>query len=386
MHDDVVIAGAGPAGSIAALILARAGVRVRIVDRATFPRPKLCGDTLNPGAVAILRRLRAAETIERLSLRLRGMLISGPGDVRIVGEYPSAVRGLSVLRHDLDWELLRQAIDAGATFEPATQVREAIFDERQRIVGVRVRNARGSWHDLRSRLTIAADGRHSVLAFGLGLAAHPAKPRRWAIGAYFDAGAEDSSLGEMHVRCGHYIGVAPVPGGLTNTCLVVSEPRAGALAQPGALLERTVRQDPVLRERFVDARMVTSAVVIGPLAVDASAAGLRGLLLAGDAAGFVDPITGDGLRFALRGGELTAAVVLQALEGRVRDPATALQQARRRAFRRKWGLNRLVRALVASPRAVRCASLAARRYPSALHRVVLAAGDVPVDTAGRTPH
>jgi 2-polyprenyl-6-methoxyphenol hydroxylase-like FAD-dependent oxidoreductase len=187
----------------------------------------------------------------------------------------------------------------------------------------------------------------------------------------------------MHVRCGHYIGVASVPGGLTNTCLVVSEPRGGALAEPGALLQRAVRQDPLLRDRFLHARMVTAPTIIGPLAVDARAAGMPGLLLAGDAAGFIDPITGDGLRFALRGSELTAAVVLQALEGRLSDPAAALQQARRRAFRRKWRLNRGVRALLSSPRAVRCASAAARWYPAAIHRIVLAAGDVTGETAGR---
>jgi flavin-dependent dehydrogenase len=271
-------------------------------------------------------------------------------------------------------------------FEDATRVVGAVLNERQRVIGVRVRTARGCSHELRAPLTIAADGRRSALAFGLGLAAHPARPRRWAVGAYFDAGASDPLFGEMHVRGGHYIGVAPVPEGLTNACLVVCEPRAGALAQPAALLQRILRGDPMLRDRFADARMVTAPTTIGPLAVDAHAAGIEGLLLAGDAAGFIDPITGDGLRFALRGGELTAAVALQALAGRVLDPALTLAQARRRAFRRKWRLNRAVRALVASPRAVRCASTTARWYPAAIQRVVLAAGDLPRDPPRRTRH
>jgi flavin-dependent dehydrogenase len=383
--DDVIIAGAGPAGSTAALMLARAGVRVRLLDRATFPRHKLCGDTLNPGAVAVLRRLRAADPIERLAIPLHGMVITGPGDVTVVGTYPAGVRGWSVLRRDLDSALLAQAIDAGAVFEPSTQVRGAVVDDR-RIVGVRVRTAMGSTHELRAPLTIAADGRRSTLAFGLRLARHPARPRRWAIGAYFDAGAGDTALGEMHVRCGHYIGVAPVPGGLTNVCLVVCEPRAGTLSRPDALLRHVVQHDPMLRDRFHSAAMVTVPVSMGPLAVDTHRAGVPGLLLAGDAAGFIDPITGDGLRFALRGSELVAAIALQALTGRVLDAAAALDRARRREFRRKWQLNRTVRSLVASSRGVRGASMLARWHPAAVRRIVTAAGDVPREPARSARH
>ena len=75
--DDVLIVGAGPAGSVAATVLARAGARVRLVDRASFPRDKLCGDTLNAGTLAILSRLRLAAAVERLGLRLDGMMVTG---------------------------------------------------------------------------------------------------------------------------------------------------------------------------------------------------------------------------------------------------------------------------------------------------------------------
>src|SRR6266850_1390302 len=111
---DVLIVGGGPAGSVAATALARAGARVRLLDRAAFPRDKLCGDTVNPGTLAVLRRL-----------------------------------GLS-----------------------------AAIEER----------------GLRARVTIAADGRHSTLAFGLGLARHPDTPRRWAIGAYVETAETHTSV------------------------------------------------------------------------------------------------------------------------------------------------------------------------------------------------
>src|SRR6185503_16886808 len=103
------------------------------------------------------------------------------------------------------------------------------------VAGARV-GANGATRDLRARVTIAADGRRSTIAFGLGLARHPDQPRRWAIGGYFegvrhvsdttqtgpvsDTCLTPSVMGEMHVRRGRYIGVAPVPGGVTNVCLV----------------------------------------------------------------------------------------------------------------------------------------------------------------------
>jgi len=88
--DDVVIVGAGPAGAVAGLVLARAGARVRIVDRATFPRDKLCGDTLNPGALARLRALGIAGPIETRGLPVDGMILTGERGVRVEGRYPPA--------------------------------------------------------------------------------------------------------------------------------------------------------------------------------------------------------------------------------------------------------------------------------------------------------
>ena len=196
---------------------------------------------------------------------------------------------------------------------------------------------------------IAADGRRSTLAFALGLARHPRRPRRWAIGAYFEGVTGLSDVGEMHVRRGHYIGVAPVPGGLTNACLVVPETRARPLGRRQRK-RSTARcaSDPYLGPRFRGARRATAVTMLGPLAVDVEGAGVEGLLLAGDAAGFIDPMTGDGLRLALRGGELAAAAALESLEGRV-DAHLRLAQRRRNELGGKLRVNRLLRSLVARP-------------------------------------
>lgn len=100
--DDVTIVGAGPAGAVAALVLARQGARVRLVDRARFPRAKLCGDTLNPGALALLDALVDTAPLRASGLPLSGMRLSGPGGARVEGRYPEGVSGLAILRRDLD--------------------------------------------------------------------------------------------------------------------------------------------------------------------------------------------------------------------------------------------------------------------------------------------
>ena len=375
---DALIVGAGPAGSVAGAILARAGVRVGILDRAAFPRDKLCGDTINPGALAILRRLGLLADIERRSLRVGGMRVTGDG-VAIDGRYPDGVYGYAILRRDLDVLLLDQAIAAGCEFHPGVHVHGAIVDEeagRRTVRGVAL-GERESAARLAAPVTIAADGRRSAIAFGLGLARHPDRPRRWAIGAYFeDFVALSEGWGEMHVRRGRYIGVAQVPGGLTNVCLVKpSGPGDGDLRDPEALLLRELARDPMLRDRAATAKLVSRPVVLGPLAVDVKSESIPGLLLAGDAAGFIDPMTGDGLRFAIAGGELAAAAALRALEHGWNGVHADLARARQRLFGSKWRFNRGLRALVASPRAIGAAAMAARVAPGVLRSVIARAGD-----------
>ena len=375
--DDVAIAGAGPAGALAAAILASAGLRVSVFDRARFPRHKLCGDTLNPGALAVVRRHADVSSLIANSDAIDGMLLTGPGGVRVRGEYGGGAAGRSITRKVLDQWLIDRAVDAGATLHEETAVRDvAIVDGR--VAGIVTAGRNGSALTHPSRLVIAADGRRSAIAIGRGMTRQPQRPRRWAIGAYYQDVGGMTRLGEMHVRRGHYIGVAPIPGGLTNACLVVPHNNGDApIANPADALARYLKNDPELSARFANARPVDAPTMLGPMAVDTIAVGEPGLLLAGDAAGFIDPMTGDGLRFALMGAEIAAEVVKDVFAGRVPiDRAhLVLAERRRHAFQAKWRFNRALRALVASPGSVTAAAATARVWPSLFGRMIRFAGD-----------
>ena len=225
-------------------------------------------------------------------------------------------------------------------------------------------------------VTIAADGRRSSLAVPLGLALHPPRPRRWAIGAYFEGVSGLEPRGEMHIRPAHYLGVAPLADGLANVC-VVTAVRAG-LGDPEAVLRDRIHSDPLLRDRFASARRTGPVITLGPLAVDAPTAGAPGLLLAGDAAGFVDPMTGDGLRFAIEGGWLAARAALEVLEDPAIPAHIRLTERRRQAFGAKLRLNRALRRVVATGRGVDAGRMMATLAPIVVRRLVTLAGDVPL--------
>lgn len=377
-RDDVVVVGGGPAGAVTALVLARKGARVRLFERARVPRPKLCGDTLNPGALAALGPLVDVAALRTLGCALHGMRLSGPGGAALEGRYPAGVTGLGITRATLDAWLLAQAVQAGAVVDDGVNVLGPVTSEGA-VTGVRLATAAGARvHE--ARIVVAADGRHSRLASALGLLRTPVHPRRWALGAYaHEVGGVHAGFGEMHVRRGYYLGLAPMDHGLTNVCLVL--PRAAArdaVADPWAAIQRAAAADPSLGPRLRTARLASTPVVLGPMAVDASAAGAPGLLLAGDAAGFVDPMTGDGLRLAIDGAVLAASVAAEALSGvcASNDAPGRLAARRRHAFAAKWRFNRSLRALVDHPEALQLAAWAARAWTAPFAAMIRYAGDV----------
>jgi flavin-dependent dehydrogenase len=310
------------------------------------------------------------------------MLLTGPGRSTISVDYPSEFPGAAILRRDLDQMLLDAAIAAGADFMPGAPVAMPLIDSAGRASGVRLQGRHGA---VTAAIVVAADGRSSRLARFLGLSRTAPSPSRWAFGNYIGGVAGLTTRGEMHIRDDGYIGIAPLGNGIANVCVVRARGDVPPGSAPDATIADALSRDPVLADRCCRAVSVGLASVLGPLAVDSTAAGCPGLLLAGDAAGFIDPMTGDGLRFALRGGELAAQAALAELSTG-RPAHVDLHATRHREFAAKWCFNRALRRLVCSPRGVRLAARAASYWPLPFEALVAIAGDLHLAEKGQRAH
>jgi flavin-dependent dehydrogenase len=191
----------------------------------------------------------------------------------------------------------------------------------------------------------------------------------------------------MHVADGAYCGIAPLGAGSANVAFVL-DPRELQAARgdlPGFYRRTLWARWPALAERLDRARLVEPPRAIGPLAVRCRGAAVDGALLVGDAAGFYDPFTGEGVTLALRGAELAAAAALPALERGGTAPLPRLlayERARRAATRDKFRFNHRLQLAVSWPRAANAIAERLRRRPDLADRLVGIAGDfVPARTA-----
>ena len=368
---DVAVVGAGPAGSTVAALLAGAGRSVALLDAARFPRHKICGEFVPPAAARSFEALGVLEEIERLGPRRHvGMAVIAPGGEKVLGRYgASDQRGFSLRRLDLDRVLLANARRAGAHVLEGWRLVDlerrsgegfdlllaaAAPGGAQAIAPVAPAFAARS--RLRARLLVGADGRNSLVARRLGLRRRGHRHRRWAVMGHFRGVVAPEDHGEMIVTPYGYCGINPLPGGLANVCLVL-DPARPAATPPGrrrllAFFRERIASHPLTRRRLAAADLAEGLWSTGPIACRASASVSDGALLVGDAAGFYDPFTGEGIGMALRGGEMAAEVLDEALRrGDLSRGALLPYEARRRAaFAGRLLLDRILQALLARPR------------------------------------
>lgn len=315
---DVVIIGGGPAGSAAALALARRGYEVALVDRAVFPREKLCGDYIHPLGAAALDHLGLFEEIRPYAQTLRGMLVVSPAGREVFARFPTG-RGLSVSRAIVDDTLLRAAQRAGVMVEMGRAARQVIrHGDRWRIL-----TDDGAWD---ARVLVGADGLRSIVARGAGLRTGPPRQGRYAIGLYIRGLATYKGFGEMHLARDAYCGVSAFPDGRANVTMVVNKAvlrtwrarLSGGFDQQGLgqhRLDLMLARFPRLGPRIRAGAQVHGMRAIGPLAPTAGPVVRDGVVLVGDAAAFTDPLTGQGVSLALTGALVAAETIDHALRG-----------------------------------------------------------------------
>lgn len=297
---DVIVVGAGPAGSATAFFLASQGADVLLLDRAAFPRDKICSEYLSPQASRILQAMGALDNVEAAgAARLSGMMVRAPSGLSFRGRFVGARGfrgfrddGLALRRTILDPLLLERAGSAGARVREEVRVADVTRDEAGRANGVVVADPSGQRSVLRAKLVVGADGLRSVVSRRLGLARRSRWPSRIALVSHHSGVAGMGDMGEMHVDREGYFGLAPVGGGVTNVALVVPVARAKDIA--GArdeFFEEWIDDRPYLRERFAGARRVTPVRATGPFASAVRRAWAPGAAVVGDAADFFDPFT-----------------------------------------------------------------------------------------------
>jgi menaquinone-9 beta-reductase len=355
----VLIVGGGPAGSASATFLAQAGVNVTVLDRAHFPRPKPCAEYLSPEASRVLHAMDVLSAVEQAgAAQLTGMRVRAPNGFEIEGAFAAEHgfrgfrdRGLALRRDVLDTLLLDRARASGATVHEGVALES--LEAESRGYTVRVREG-GLVRTLHADLVIGADGLRSRVARALGVARRSRWPRRLALVAHWRGVEGIGARGEMHVQHDGYLGLADVGGGLTNVALVVPAGTARAAAgNADGFVRDWLARYPHLASRFARAERISLVQATGPFASHATRAWAHDAALVGDAADFFDPFTGEGIYAALRGGELLAPFVTEALQARTARACTqslrAYDRERVRTFSGKWRVEKLIGLAVTFP-------------------------------------
>ena len=334
---DVVVVGAGPAGSATAFFAARAGLRTLVLERARFPRDKTCGDGVGAGGVAVLREMGVYDDLVAAGAgQATGFGVTSPSgeSFRHAGiVFESSLRPAPLLiapRALLDESCARAAQAAGAALREDTMVRELV-QGHGRAAGVRL----STGETLGARVVVGADGVHSRVARALGQHSRDPAHSAFALRVYYrglsNVGSDAFFIYDERFLPA-YFWVFPLPDGRANVGVGRFERYARADAPKlTALFDRFVEQNDFVRH-LLEGGEPEGKLRGWPLRLGTSAGSgvADGALLVGDANGFIDPLTGEGIHFALRSGQLAAEVAVEALQ------ADRVDAAQLGAYQRRW--------------------------------------------------
>lgn len=322
---DAIIVGSGPSGSSAALSLAKAGRKVLLLDKASFPRDKVCGDALSGKSVSMMQKLGLIGEVEkRRHAIIRGIDIIAPNGKKVNVPFPNAegmdLPGYVLARMDTDDILFKAAHTHRniRTFQDFN-VTELLKDEKGAVCGVS-----GTFSDKKSpmgfggRVVVGADGAASAVSRLLGLPSNPPEHVYSAIRGYWDnvdGLAENIELFFIDGVLPGYLWIFPEGGNRANVGLgILSSDLIKGKKHPNIILQDAMQKHPAIAGRFrnavLDGKIGAWAIPNGSYKKQCSG---EGWLLVGDAASLVDPFTGEGVGNALCSGSYAAKAIDGAL-------------------------------------------------------------------------
>ncbi|WP_061300492.1 geranylgeranyl reductase family protein [Herbidospora cretacea] len=334
---DVIVVGAGPAGSTTAFYLAQSGLSVLLLEKTTFPREKVCGDGLTPRAVKELLAMGvdvdAPGWIRNKGLRVVGGGLSFELDWPELSSFPDF--GLVRTRKDFDQILADHAVSRGVTMLQGVNVTAPVLDERSgHVVGVKT----ASGDVYRSRLVIAADGNSTRISLAMGLHKREDRPIGVAVRTYYLSPRHTDDYLETWLEL--WDGERLLPGygwvfgvgdGTSNVGLgLLNTSEAFKKIDYRDLLRRWTKNMPA-EWGFVEENMVgpiRGAAL--PMAFNRQPHYTRGLVLVGDAGGMINPFNGEGIAYAMETGRIAADAVVTALA----QPTPAARERVLRAYPR----------------------------------------------------
>ncbi len=393
---DVIVVGAGPAGAAAAILLAEHDLHVLVLERGGRRRPKICGEYLSPEAGRVLDRLGVLKAVDSAgAVALSGMRITAPDGTTLTGRYqtiggfrPYREHAMGVSRAILDGALVDRLRGLPIDLREDVRVTDVVV-ERGSVVGVDSVDRGGAARTFRAPIVVAADGRASTVAQRLGCR-HPHRLARMALVTYVSGVADCREYGEVYVDPPDYGILNPLAPDRINVSLVVPLADASPWSDRlEAFFVARVKQLPHLARRLAGAPREAPLQAMGPLAYRVTAPREHGVLLVGDAAGFYDPFTGEGIYTALRGAELAVEAIVHAVrEGQAPVAAPpAYRRARRAVFGDKERVTRALQFLIGHRRLANAAARWLARRPAALAALLGVIGDfVPPQALLRPAH